>query len=291
MADLSDVTALLASLCAEACYPALNGAPAGTVASGNANSVTGACVSIREGWPIFKELIAEIEAGTTRVSIYPVPGATAQVYQILDKPYVQVPAAHNVTAAIADDAVTLTGAPSASEYVSLVVDGRRAYSRIAADDPPTLQSIVDQLAADVGQDFPGVSASGGTIAIPGATLIEARIGAPAVLAQVTHRQRHSVMVTVWASTPDKRARVSEAIDVLLKSRLKAALPDTSECVFRYEKTNVTDEFEGVSIFRRDLIYGVEYATIETFAGFQVTVFNGTVAPGDNPGMPIAQPIG
>lgn len=295
MADLSDVTAFVAELATRAVYPAVvvDGVsyPAGAVAPANANSVTGKCLSIREGWPLQAQLFEEIKAGTTRISVYPMPGATADVYQILNKPYAVAPAVHGVAATVTGNTVILSGVPGAQEYVSLVVDGARAYSRVAIGAPPTLASICAQLLGDVQADYPTASLAGSTLSIPPAASIVARIGAPVQMAQVTHRQRHSVMVTVWAPDPEQRAKVAEAVDVLFKATLTASLPDTSEIVLRYEKTNVTDEYEGVSIFRRDLVFGVEYATLEHFTGFEVTTISGTIEPGDIPGMPIAQPVG
>jgi hypothetical protein len=45
----------------------------------------------------------------------------------------------------------------------------------------------------------------------------------------------------------------------------------------YSRTNVIDDQTAATVYRRDLIYNVEYATVEEFTGYVVTSTNVSIA--------------
>lgn len=265
MADLSDVTAAIASIIAAALYPTGAATP-------TSPSAAGPVCKIYEGWPNAPELDKDLAAGVVNVSIFPMPGSTATTYQLLDNPQVLTPAVHGVTAAIAGSVVTLSGTPGQGEYAMVMVNHRKSYSR----GGNTTAAICAALLADLLADFPGSTASGSTLTIQGQSDIVVRIGAPATMGQVTHRQRESVMACVFAPTPALRTVVAKAVDVALKANVTIALPDGTEGRLVYEKTLVRDERETANVYRRDLIYSVEYATIETWTAYEVTSVGTTI---------------
>jgi hypothetical protein len=256
MADLSDCTAAISSIVSGAVYP--NGL--------NQPSVVGIDVRIFEGWPIPAQLDADMTAGKANISIFPMQGAQSSVFQILDETYVIKPAAHGMFVSVIDTSVTLTGVPGATEYCTLVIDGQNTFSRTG----PTAGAIVSALLADLGTLYPGSSLSGSVLTIAGPHTVTARIGAQGTLGIATHRQKQAIMVSAWAPTPQIRTTLSAASDIALKNNIRVPLPDTSQMKICYNRTNVVDTWESTTVYRRDLIFDVEYATVYQFPGYEVT---------------------
>jgi hypothetical protein len=78
------------------------------------------------------------------------------------------------------------------------------------------------------------------------------------------------MACIFAPTPGKRTTIAKAVDGALKQNITFAMQDGSEGRMTYENTFVRDEHETANCYRRDLIYSVEYATIETWTAYEVT---------------------
>jgi hypothetical protein len=269
MADLGDVTALLASMANSACYP--NGAASPTVTGGTKD------IKVNEGWPIPEYLDPMIAAGQTAVTVFPMRLSAPAVFQVLNETYVLTPAVHGLSATISGGAVTVTGTPGAAEYLTITADGQNSYSRVGA----SVAAILAAIATDAAANYSGVTVVGGNITFP-TTRLSVQIGASATLGLVTHRQRQPVMVTVWAPTPTLRNTVAAAIDVALKAVNHLTFPDTSQGLLTASHSEQRDERQVASIYRRDLVFNVDYATLQTFQGWEVTSVNPTVDTGATP---------
>jgi hypothetical protein len=272
MADLSDVTAYLAQAAASAVYP--NGTAQPSVAAVDCR--------IYEGWPnpdqLDRDMAGQMLAGTppkpvarpggvvANVSVFPLHGTGVAVYQILDETYTITPPAYGLAFSLAGNVVTITGQPLAGEYLTVVADNAHVYSASGA----TTQALLAALAAQAQGDYPSATSDATTLTIPAQAYLVVRQGATAVLGKVTHRQKHAVMVTVWAPTHSVRSALAAAIDNALKQTTKVAMPDTSQALVIYSRTNVLDEQQSQTIYRRDLVYDVEYATVEQFTGYVIT---------------------
>lgn len=264
MADLSDVEATLVNMIAAALYP--NG-------TGQASAISAPC-KVYPGWPNSTALDADLRAGTVHVTVFPMAGATAQAAQFLDNMEVLVPAVHGLSASISGQTITLTGTPGASEYVTVIADGKYIFSRVGASG----SAICSALLADALAHYPSASANGATLTIPNAAYITVRIGAPATMANIVHRQKQAFMITTWASTDALRSACAALVDVSLKSVNRITFSDTSQGIMTFDRTMVNDLIERAICYRRDLIFNVEYATIETFQAFEVTSFTTEADP-------------
>ncbi|WP_407146245.1 hypothetical protein [Bradyrhizobium sp. ORS 86] len=292
MADLSDVTAYLAQAAASAVYPNGIGSP----------SVAAMDCRIYEGWPIpdqldldlaGKMLSGEPAAPVVRpngpvanVSVFPMQGTGVQVYQILDETYTIVEPSYGMTFSLAGNVVTVTGEPKAGEYLTVIADDAHVYSQTGGDTA----SLLAALAAQAQADYPAAASDATTLTIPAQFALLVRQGGKATLGKVTHRQRQSVMVTVWAPTPQVRTQLASAIDNLIKASIKVTMPDTSQAIVCYNRTNVMDEYQAATIYRRDLIYDVEYATVEQFPGYVITSTQTSIVRGGTPTSAIATAI-
>jgi phage tail protein X len=271
MADLGDVTAALLALATTAVYPSGNAGP----------SVTSTPVRLFEGWPLADQLDLDMAGnmkvpggGVTpngvgpisNVSVFPMAGAGGNPYQVLDYPSVIVPPVYGLTASISSNVLTLTGTPTAGEYLTIIAQNSHVYSRTGA----SAAAILSALQADAVSDYPSVTATSSTITFPTTSTLQARLGAPGTMGQVTHRQKHAIIVSVWAPTPALRNALAAAIDVVMKENIRITLPDTSEALITYDRAIQSDNFETATVYRRDLYYNVEYATLQQFQAYVVT---------------------
>lgn len=282
MADLSEVLTHIADLVTAIVYP--NGP--------NSDGIPGTPARIQEGWPITAQMDLDLQGqmlqGTTvvnngigpiaNITISPLPGSPASPIQTLDNPKVLVPPVYGLVVQTTQDSVTISGAPSAEEFLTLVVDGSKTYSRGGA----TTSEILSSLLTDIQADYPSASITGSKLSIPGIDGIKALQGAPSIVGKITHRQYQLVTINIWAPDPQRRSLLSGVIDATLKDEdLKLQLPDSSEAIMRYERTTSHDEYQTVAIYRRDLVYRVEYATIVKWKAYPVTaVFAASQTPQD-----------
>ena len=77
------------------------------------------------------------------------------------------------------------------------------------------------------------------------------------------RQRKGIRVIFWCPDPNSRDNLASAIDALMVQTAFLALDDTTSARITYRDTSIYDQSENASLYRRDLLYDVEYATIVT----------------------------
>lgn len=280
MADISDVTAFLLASATSAVYP-----------SGTSQPSIAACdIRLYEGWPVAAELDLDMAGqmmsatvpsvpvtrpggSVVNVSIFPMLGSTPSQHQIQDDTFVIVPPSYGMAFAIAGDVITVTGQPTSGEYLTIIADRENVYSRSGANTA----AILAALATDAQAQYPGASSTATTLTIPFGFALTVRQGAVGTLGKVTHREKQSIMISVWAPTQALRTLVAKTIDNVLKQQIRVSMPDTSQAIVCYNRTNVSDEKQVATIYRRDLIYDVEYATVWEFPGYVITSANVSIA--------------
>jgi hypothetical protein len=155
--------------------------------------------------------------------------------------------------------VIVGGAVSAPQNVMLRVNGKDHVYAVQGSD--TLNGIAAILAGLVGADISGTSATGATITIGlGGRLQAARVGGFGTVAREIRRQERTVMLTVWAKSPDLRDTVAAAIDVALAGQRFLTMPDGFGARLIYKNSLVVDALQKAVLYRRDLNYSVEFAT-------------------------------
>ena len=297
MADISDVTAYLAQQAYAAVYP--NGStqpsiapvPTATAAQTFTNP---ADVRIFEGWPLPDQLDLDLagmmmntatppvkvprpKGAVPNVSIFPMQGTGVSVYQNLDNTYTIAPPAITTTFVLVGNVITVSGALSIGEYLTLVIDGAVVCSQSGSSVSAMLAALATQAQ---GFGYAATSTST-TLTIPFGHELVVRQGGVGILGKATHRQRQSIMVTVWAPNQATRATLAKAIDNLIKQTIRVSMPDTSQAIILYNRTNIIDEQQSQTIYRRDLIYDAEYATVEQFPGYLITSTQTSIANPSN----------
>ena len=90
------------------------------------------------------------------------------------------------------------------------------------------------------------------------------------LGNVVHKQKQSFRITIWAPTEALRSATAAVVDVALKRVNVVTFPDTSKGIMTYERTLITDNMERTVCYRRDLVFSIEYATLDTFQAVEIT---------------------
>jgi hypothetical protein len=292
VADLSDVTAYLANAVASAVYP--NGTSQPSVAptppsTAKQTFTNPADVRIYEGWPLPDQLDLDLGGNVlsgnppvptprtngplANVSIYPLPGASGSApYQILDKTYVIAAPTFGLSVSLSGTTITLTGTPNTGEFLTIVADREYVYSTGGV----SAAAVLSALATAAEANYTGVVVTSDTLTIPAGISFEVRQGGTGLLGKVVHRERQAIMVTVWAPDHTTRSTLAKAIDVVLKESITVTMPDGSDAKIVYSRTNQTDEGQNVTAYRRDLIYDVEYATLQTYPGVSITSVQSTL---------------
>lgn len=263
MADLSDVIDVLGSLAGAALYPNGNAQP----------SVIGTPVVVRGGWPVPAQLKALIAANSAMVSVYQMNGMGKNTTRFLgdDDSQNAIPVAQ-LTLIVFANQVTVGGTINPGEAATLTVN-YQPYSHSVLDS-----DTVDSIAAALAALIPGASASGAEITINGAFSIEAAISVPVPVQQEIGRQAQVFMLVAWAPAPAMRDSICKVIELAFKQQPRIAMPDNTWARLLYRGTIEMDSAQKQEIYRRNLLYEVEYALMATDTLNTVTNFGVTTTP-------------
>jgi hypothetical protein len=250
MADASDVETALVALSSSALYP--NGI--------NQQSIPGPDCRIYRGWPNSAALDADLAAGRINITIFPILGharTTTRFTQIQSGSSVSP----TLTASVSGSAVTFGGIAAPGQVAGLLVGGpsgqRHAYRTRVGDNPALVAANLAALA----RATTIVQLSGTTLTIPGSGTLIARVVTDGSVQQEIRRQEQDFRVTCWCPTPTSRDAAAIAIDLALAQLTFITLADGSMGRLTYSGTTVFDRSEDALLYRRDLLYCVEYPTV------------------------------
>jgi hypothetical protein len=269
MADLTDVEAKIVSIIDAAIYPNGDTQPS---AMPNATAV-----KIGRGWPLPAALDADLAAQKATITVFPLGGSAIRTFQILNETYVISAAAVTSVATVNGEGITVSGTLSQGEFLTVIIDDAVICSQTGANVAAMLAALATQVQ---GFGYAAV-ATATTLTVPFGHSMVVRQGGQAVMGRVIHRQIHSIMVTVWAPNDTIRTAAAILADVALKENIKITMPDTSQCLLRYSRTASSDAQEKANLYRRDLIYDAEFATVQQFPGYTITSTQVSIANPSN----------
>lgn len=249
MADQADVETALVGLVAAALYPS----------GPNAASVPGPDCRIYRGWPNAAALDTDLRAGKVNVTVYPAPGS-GRVSTRYTQEWVGTPGAPSLTTQVAGVSVTFGGSVASGQVAGVAIDGVAYAYRTQAGD--NLALVAANLATLVRANRIAL-VSGATVMVPGAGEVLARVVADAPAQQEVRRQTQAFRVTCWCPTPQIRDAAAGAIDLAMAPLTFLDLADGSQGRVIYAGTMVFDQSQDALLYRRDLLYSLEYATVLT----------------------------
>lgn len=253
MADPSEILNVIAGQAAAIAYPS------GTSSA----SITNGPIKIYAGWPVPPVLQADINAGGVHITVYPLT-TERKMTTALGRPYRQVTAGDpTILAAVSGSTVTLSGFVSTPQNVYFLIDGIGYHYSVQTGD--TLTTIATAMATII----PASTNAGPVITISGAHEIIARTGGVGTAARELRRQAKDFMVTIWAPTPQLRDIVGSALDSGLSVDSNISLSDGLPSFIVYARSMYSDASENYLVYRRDLVYTVNYATSQVISAPQV----------------------
>lgn len=247
MADQSDVETALAKLVGAVLYPQGAAAP----------SILGRVCRIYRGWPNAAALDADLAAGRVNVTVFQTAQPQRNTTRWPDEYVVTVPVVPTLTVAIAANVATFGGTAGPGQVAGLLVDNLAVVHRTEANDTPALVAAV--LASQIRTQRIALL-SGTSVTVPDAGQLIGRVVADQLVRQATRRQLQGFRITCWCPDPATRDLAAGSIDAALSGQVFIVLPDGTSGRLRFLSSNVFDQSQDAALYRRDLVYTVEYAT-------------------------------
>ena len=248
MADQSAVEDALVDTIVAALYPS----------GSNAVGVTGVNSRVYRGWPEAAALSADLAAGWANVTVYPEPSGMRNTTRHMPQWFISIPSAPTMTASASGNTASFAGTAAANQLAGLMVDGATYVYRTQATDTPAM--VAANLAALARADRI-VLLAGASIVIPGTYKLIARVVADQPAMLETRRQLQIFRISTWSADPATRDLVAATIDAALAQITFLPLPDGSVGQLLFRQGSVADRGENADLYRRDLLYSVEYPTI------------------------------
>ena len=272
MADLYDVENALKSAIVAAVYPGGIGNPSAIVdAVGNAID----CKVLR-GWPLKDTLAADLANGIVNVSVFPQPGSERNTTRFTKDWRVLTPAAPTLTLTAAGNTVTVGGSVTVPQSVVIILGGALSLYSVQAGD--TLTSIATALASLIA----GATNAGPVITLPGSVGLITSVGGTGVIWREVRRQERLIDIGLWCPSPEARDVVAKFVDAIFAAVEFIALPDGTAGRILYNRSTVSDHETTESLYRRDLIYSVDYPTIQTQTAYQIAAYTVDLIGGQSP---------
>ena len=247
MADLSDVETALVLTIGDALYPQGSTAP----------SAVGVLCRIYRGWPNSAGLDADLAAGYVNVTVFPearMQENTTRWPSEFETGALSVP---DLAVTVSGVSATVSGSARLGQVAGILCDNVAVVHRTAAGDTPV---VVAAILAQRLRTVRIVQLSGATLTVPGAGRLIGRVVADQPAQKQTRRQRQRFRVSCWCPDPATRDIVSATVDRALSMQDFLPLADGTAGRVRFTGTNVFDQSEDAALYRRDLLYSVEYAT-------------------------------
>jgi hypothetical protein len=249
MADISDVEQALVESITAVLYPA----------GSSQSSIVGALCRIYRGWPNSATLNADLSAGAVNITIAVDNDSGRTTTRYL--PQWQTISAQPGTAASVDgQTVTVAGTPIIGDVIGAMIDGMTFAYRIRAGDTPGLIAANLEQLIQVNRM---ANLQGAAVTIPGAASIVIRVVCDNATSFESRRQEKDLRIICWCPMPSIRDAVAATIDAAIDQLAFLLLPDSSQARILYRNTASYDQAQNALLYRRDLIYTVEYAAITT----------------------------
>lgn len=248
MADQSDVEQALVAAATAALYPAgVSGA-----------SAIGGAARVYRGWPVGNALDADLRGGVVNVSVFAVPQSARNTTRWPIEP-VAMPAPPTLTVTVAGNSAQFGGSADAGQLAGILIGNAAYVHRTVGGDTPALVAAI--LAQSIRATRTAWLAGSG-LTVPGVSTLIARTVADAPVISEFRRQEQQFRISVWAPDPVRRDRASAAVDAALATVGFLTLADGTGGRLRFANTASFDQNEDATLYRRDLVYAVEYPTTQ-----------------------------
>jgi hypothetical protein len=247
MADISDVEDGFVATVSGLLYPLGSDQP----------SIVGVACRCYRGWPNNTTLSSDLSAGIVNLTVVPDNDSGRITTRFLQKLYT-TPIAPGIQAVADTRSVTIGGRPTVGDLIGVLIDGVAYAYRVQAGDTPSLVASNLALAVQHGQM---VHVNDCVLSIPGSHSIAVRCVADSSSFWEERRQEKDIRIIAWCPSPEVRDNLCSILDRSLAATAFLSLSDGTSARLQYKNTASYDQAQLSSLFRRDLIFTVEYATI------------------------------
>jgi len=247
MADQSDVETALVNAIAQAIYPEGPSFP----------GVISVPCRIYRGWPDSAALDNDLKAGWVNISVFPLSVGMRNTTRYMDFWQLLADQPPTLEVHVTGTTATFSGTAQAGQLAGLLVNNSAFVYPVQATDTPA--SVAAALAAKVAGTQPA-STNGASVIVPGAYRLIGRVVVPQPALWQTRRQEQNFRVTLWCPDPLTRDAAASAIDAEFAQAQFLRLADGSLGRLLFQSSTTMDNAEVVGLYRRDLLYSVEYPT-------------------------------
>lgn len=256
MASTDDVARYLASRVAGVVYPG----------GGRLPGIVNTAMKVYPGWPVPGILQQDIDNGGMHISVWPLP-TERKISPALGRPF-RVMAKGKPTLQFTVNGTTIGVAGVASELtnVQITLNGKTYTFHFRAGT--TAEKALDVLSVSLPRSF----TIGSSLFIMLVRHLSISVSTAGIAVRELRRQIKDFQITVWAPTPGLRDRIGSAIDAALSEQSHIDLNDGAPAQLLYARQFDSDRSENWHVYRRDLIFSVNYATTQTISAPEVTQF-------------------
>jgi len=253
MADQSDVEAALVSLVAAAIYPEGTAAPSAVVGPGGA-----VVCRVYRGMPNGPTLEADLAQGAMHATVFPADTVVKNTTRFPRVWQEVAPVPATLAVSVDDLSATFSGVCAVGQLAGVAVDGALFPYAVQARD--TQATVASNLAAMMRAAGWLVDYAGTTLTVPAARLFTARVVAGGMSLLEVKRQVQAFRISLWCGDPLTRDAAAAVIELALASPNFIGLADASSGHIVYAGGTTNDASADAALYRRDIIYTVEYPT-------------------------------
>lgn len=254
MASADEVTRFLAKRVADVLYPGGAKLP----------GIVNAAVKIYAGWPERGALQTDLEAGGVHVSVWPL-SAERRVNCALGRPYKMLARGKpTLQLRVTGSAISVSGIASALTNVQIRLNGKKFFFHFRTG------TTAEQVVSSLQLHLPHAFSMMGRVIITVVNHLSITVTTAGTAVRELRRQIKDFQITVWAPTPPLRNAIGTAIDAALSERCHIDLGDGVPAQMFYARQFDSDAAENWHVYRRDLIFSVNYATTQTISAPEVT---------------------
>ena len=213
------------------------------------------------GWPVSTRLVEGVRAGHTHVTVFADTAMARNTTRYLAQDFaLSPPAPPTLLLRAIDNLLTVNGEPAAGYLCGVLLGplGSGVGYSYRVLDGDTCEDVAGALAGQID----GATLEGVVVTMP-TDIAVARVVQDVTSAIEVRRQDQVFRLCFWSPSPQIRDVVVAAADVAMARLSRITLASGWSVYVRYHGTRVEDASGQAEVWRRDLMFSVEYPTAAT----------------------------
>lgn len=218
--------------------------------------IVNASVKIYPGWPVPEGLQQDINNGGVHISVWPLP-TERKIHTPLGTPSQTMSKGKpTLQFRVNGSLISVEGIASAPTNVRVSLDDRTYLFHFQTG------ATAEKVIAKLSLELPGAFTLFSKLCVLKVNQIRFFATTTGTEVRELRRQLKDFQVTVWAPTPELRGRIGTAIDTALSAKSHIDLNDGAPAQLLYARQFDSDRSQNWHVYRRDLVFSVNYATTQ-----------------------------